>query len=105
MDIHSWLGTALAVALLPLAVWRWSFHSRGTAPGGLYLTVTSVVLLSLVLQGHIGGKLSFGAANNSEGHDHGGREMRERTGATQPTAPPHQNHDGIEWKDAVPVKQ
>ena len=64
MPVHKWTGLSLAVALVPLAVWRGRVHVRGTEPTLRFLIVATVVLAAMVVQGHFGATMSF-----ESGHD------------------------------------
>ena len=71
IGIHKWLGTALAVALIPLAAWRGWMYRRGKVPTVPYLLVGGVFLMALVHQGYLGGSMSFGGHMSAtpEHHD------------------------------------
>ncbi len=58
--IHQWLGISLAIALIILAIWRWSIYARSEAPGVLYILLAFIVVLALVWQGTLGGEMVFG---------------------------------------------
>jgi uncharacterized membrane protein len=57
---HQWLGISIAILLVILALWRWSIYARSEGPGVLYLVFGLLVVLALVWQGTLGGKLVFG---------------------------------------------
>lgn len=59
MPVHKWMGLSLAIALVPLAVWRGRLHKRGKDPSLRFLIVASVVLAGMVMQGHFGATMSF----------------------------------------------
>jgi len=96
MVIHQWLGISLAASFLLLALWRWRIYSKGNQPGVVYLGTVLIVLAALVVQGHLGGIMSFG------------------TSATQPPMPAsnhapdeddHQHGQRYEWKDHIDLKE
>ena len=67
MPIHKWLGTALAVVFVALVIWRWRIHRRPDGmPGGRYLSCAAVVVAALIVQGNLGGSMSFEPAGPSE---------------------------------------
>ena len=57
---HQWLGISLAVVFVGLTFWRWTIYSRNKAPGLPYLLLAFLVVLALVYQGSLGGRLVFG---------------------------------------------
>lgn len=59
MHIHPWLGLALALLLPALAVWRGRIYARDQEPSCRYLISATVLLLALIVQGHLGGTMSF----------------------------------------------
>ena len=81
MVVHQWLGTFLAAAAVALGVWRWLADRDRTAAGGrrghpgiAYLLAATLVVVALVVQGHLGGRMSFGpgfAEDASAGHNAG----------------------------------
>jgi plastocyanin/uncharacterized membrane protein len=60
ITVHQWLGTTIAVLFIVLVCWRWMIKKRGDAPGPAYLVAELVVVLALVYQGSLGGKMLFG---------------------------------------------
>jgi len=60
ITVHQWLGTSAVVLFVALAVWRWSIHKRNASPGIAYLTFALIVVLALVYQGSLGGRMVFG---------------------------------------------
>jgi uncharacterized membrane protein len=58
---HQWLGIALAVALIALAIWRGRIHARKVAPSIVYLIVAAVVVVAVIYQGSLGGQMAFGS--------------------------------------------
>ena len=116
MVIHKWLGTALAAIIVALAVWRWSIRrrhapqrltlterdtfrraapDRHAGPGAAYLAVAVLFVLSLAVQGHLGGMMSFG----EEHHEPPAGESA--PAAAAPTTAPISSDAG--WKYALPA--
>ena len=60
ITVHQWLGTSAVVLFVVLAVWRWSIHKRNASPGLAYLTFALIIVLALVYQGSLGGRMVFG---------------------------------------------
>ena len=60
ISVHQWLGTTIAFLFIVLVCWRWIIKRRGNVPGAAYLVVEFVVVLALVYQGSLGGKMLFG---------------------------------------------
>lgn len=60
ITVHQWLGTAAVLLFVVLAIWRWSIHKRDASPGFSYLTFALIVVLALVYQGSLGGRMVFG---------------------------------------------
>ncbi len=65
MTIHKWLGTALAMLLVGLVLWRWWFFKSNSRPSVVYLLVALVVVGAVVYQGHLGGDQSFGSMSDA----------------------------------------
>ena len=61
MLIHLYLGTALAIVLPPLTIWRLQQYRRHAVPTKVYLLVAGIIVVVLTLQGHLGGILTFAA--------------------------------------------
>jgi len=60
ITVHQWLGTATAGLFVMLAIWRWRIHTRDAAPNFAYLTFMLIVVLAVVYQGSLGGRMVFG---------------------------------------------
>ena len=60
MPVHQWLGTALAVALIPAAIWRGRIHRKGVRPGWEWAAAAAVLLAGVMVQGELGGSMFFG---------------------------------------------
>ncbi len=59
MMIHKWLGTALALLVPALALWRARYYRRDRRLGALYLAAAALVVAALVYQGSLGGAQVF----------------------------------------------
>ena len=105
MVIHKWLGTALALLFVVLAYWRWRFHRSAFRPSGAYLTVVGLLVAALVVQGHLGGMMSFGAGEGGpqpgEHSEQGERphEHHSATGATRPSKA------DVLWRPYIELKE
>lgn len=60
LNLHQWIGTALAVLLIVVAWLRWRMHSRGEPPADWYFVLSGATTLALVYQGTLGGAMAFG---------------------------------------------
>jgi uncharacterized membrane protein len=60
ITIHQWLGSTAVVLFVLLAIWRWRIHKSGNSPTLPYLAFALVVVLALVYQGSLGGRMAFG---------------------------------------------
>jgi uncharacterized membrane protein len=60
ITVHQWLGTTAVAFFVILAIWRWRIHKRGTAPTLPYFAYALIVVLTLVYQGTLGGRMVFG---------------------------------------------
>ncbi|ABF40789.1 Plastocyanin-like protein [Candidatus Koribacter versatilis Ellin345] len=58
--VHAWLGSFAAFAFIGLAAWRWRAQKLGDPPSTAYLTCAFVLVLALVYQGSLGGRMLFG---------------------------------------------
>ena len=68
MNAHRWVGIALAVLLPAVVFWRHRFHRRQLFPSWPYLGVTGLLVATLVVQGHMGGLMSFGGGGSDDDH-------------------------------------
>ena len=59
MTVHKWLGTALALLVPALLLWRWRFQRRRVRPNVLYLAFALTIIAALVYQGALGGTQVF----------------------------------------------
>lgn len=84
MNAHRWLGAALAVILAVIVFWRYKFHRRQLFPSWPYLGAAGLLLATLVVQGHIGGLMSFGGG----GDDHVAQPAGTPDGMPPPTGSP-----------------
>lgn len=60
ITVHQWLGTTAVLLFAVLAIWRWNIHKRDASPGLAYLTFALIVVVALVYQGSLGGRMVFG---------------------------------------------
>lgn len=60
ITVHQWLGTSAVLLFVVLAVWRWKIYKRGGSPSLAYLTFALILVLALVYQGSLGGRMVFG---------------------------------------------
>lgn len=60
INLHMRLGIGLAVALLVMALWRWSIERKSGIPGAAYLIFSFLAVAALMYQGSLGGELVFG---------------------------------------------
>jgi len=97
LTTHQWLGSAMPVLLIALAVWRYRFHAREKTVPAVYLASASVALLAMVVQGHVGSTMTFGAP-----HAHA-----PTTQAASPPEHPHANDGAADdgWQDSIPLKE
>lgn len=95
MVIHQWLGTMLSVIFVLLAVWRGRIQLRGETPGVSYLIFTSVIVIALIVQGDLGGRMSFGAAPSEDA-----------AGSVAPASSPggHEHDQAPQWRDHIDLK-
>ena len=107
MWIHQWLGTALAVALVPFALWRGRLHVRSRPASTAYLTATAVLTAALVVQGHLGGIMSFGAGSPESDHS----MTTSGSAAAPPTHKPQQPQQPTtqpgahNWRDHIEIQE
>lgn len=59
ITVHQWLGTSLAVLFVLLAGWRFTIHFKGRTPSISYFVLAFVILIALMYQGSLGGKMVF----------------------------------------------
>lgn len=89
MSWHMWLGISLAVVTIGLAIWRGWFYRKERKPNVVYMFLATLAVVALVIQGDLGGQMSFGTggdvAQAEPRHEHGGSS-------------------GIEWRDYIELK-
>jgi uncharacterized membrane protein len=59
MTIHQWLGTALGLVFILWAWWRSVAYRRNRPASQAYLLATAFLLLALIIQGDLGGQMTF----------------------------------------------
>jgi uncharacterized membrane protein len=57
---HQWLGVALVVCFVLMAMWRYRIYRRNVPPSVVYLIVGIVLVAALVVQGALGGEMLLG---------------------------------------------
>ena len=114
MKIHQWLGTALPLLLIPLAVWRYRIHMSDRRCSWPFLATLIAALMAVTVQGHLGGLMSFGEEQQAavgDMHDQmnmpmNGQTMQMHGDATRPTsAPAEGTPDKDGWSDTIHVKE
>lgn len=102
MIVHQWLGSALPMLLIPLAMWRYRLHARATQPSTAYLAALVAALALVTFQGHIGGQMTFGASTHSDSH--AASPVQHAPGGDQPseTSTTKASEDG--WSDSIRIK-
>ena len=101
MRVHQWLGTALAVVLIPLAIWRARRPARERPAGVLYLVALAVCTAALVLQGHLGGSMSFGDQSDQNETARAVPAHESGVPSTNSAATQHTH----QWRDHIDVKE
>lgn len=110
MGVHKWLGTALAVVFVALVFWRWRIHRRAEgAPSWLYLICTAVIVAALILQGHLGGTMSFASDDTATSEQHAPSPSESghaghKGHASPDSGPTSKPTNGIEWMDHIDLK-
>ena len=61
LPVHMWLGFTMTAIAIVLAIWRGRMHRTERAPGLAYLLAASLAVGALVVQGELGGQMSFGS--------------------------------------------
>ena len=111
---HQWLGTALPILLIPIAWWRFCLHGAQRTVPNSHLSVLGFALLAVMIQGHLGGMMSFGneaspdmqappASQPAEqgGHHHNMDNMQGMPNASPATSPA--TEDG--WGTSIKVQE
>ena len=57
---HQWLGLGIVLGFTALAIWRGRIFLLTRKPGIVYFTVAVVILVALMYQGYLGGKMTLG---------------------------------------------
>ena len=79
LPVRMWLEFSLTAVAIALAVWRGRFHRIDRAPGLAYLLVASLAVAALVVQGELGGQMSFGAMESSSETSHESKQAAHGT--------------------------
>lgn len=80
IGIHQWLGTGLAAALIPLAIWRGRLYRADRRPRWPYFGAAALVLAAVSVQGELGASMSFGRGILIHGYE---RQDKSANGAGQ----------------------
>jgi uncharacterized membrane protein len=60
LSTHEWLGITLVAGFVITAVWRWRAFKLASKPGITYLAFAALVVVMLLYQGYLGGKMTLG---------------------------------------------
>ena len=110
MPYHKWLGTGMAVALVGLAAWRCWLARNDRWPNIAYFIAGLLLVGAVVVQGDLGGAMSFGDGVfvHGEVHEHAGRGSQEpkghHEGGGNAAGVMHSaGGSGRDWKDHLDV--
>lgn len=119
MPVHMWLGFSMTVVAIALAVWRGRVHRADRAPGPAYLLAASLAVAALVVQGELGGQMSFGSMDMGDEAPHAERGAHDAMphgtdmpmpGSQPTTSPDDDKHKhpassgSLEWRDRIDLK-
>lgn len=119
MPVHKWLGISMAAVAVALAIWRGRLYRTDRRPGYAYLVVASLSVVALVVQGDLGGQMSFGSTGdeapsadvrhgNSEHHDGSSGHMQHSAASTTQSQGAHEHADShgstVQWQDHIDLK-
>ena len=57
---HQWLGLGIVLGFTTLAIWRGRIFLLTRKPGIVYFAAAAVILVALMYQGYLGGKMTLG---------------------------------------------
>jgi uncharacterized membrane protein len=97
MPIHMWVGISFAVALPLLALWRFRAFRRGAPASWGYLAVIGALVLALMVQGHLGGMMSFGFDDAAAPGGNAHHDMPDPTEAMPRPGPPAT----LQWRESI----
>lgn len=60
VQVHQWLGLSILLVLVPRVIWRGRFMVREQIPTPSYFLLALVLVIALMLQGNLGGRMIFG---------------------------------------------
>jgi uncharacterized membrane protein len=60
LPLHRWLGVALVAVFSGMALWRGGTFLTDQKPGTPYLVCAVLVVIAVLYQGYLGGKMTFG---------------------------------------------
>lgn len=106
MLVHQWLGTALALLLVVVTIWRWTLYRSATPPHASYLAATGLLVAALVVQGHLGGMMSFGSGEGGpQPGEHSQQDSAAHGNGRSHTATHPAENDSIEWRPYIELKE
>lgn len=103
MAYHFWLGFSLVGVVIGVLLWRMRSYRRTQAPSWTYLLVASVVVAATVVQGHLGGMMSFGNEEPTSTSP-AMPGMGDTHSSTAPATAPLQWREQIDLKDIPGIK-
>jgi uncharacterized membrane protein len=106
MTYHFWLGFSLVAVVIGAMLWRLRSYRRSQSPSWTYLLAAAVLVAGTVVQGHLGGMMSFGSDDAAPSTSTAPRKSETLTPGQTPkasettpaTAP-------LQWRDHIDLKE